>query len=124
MAVPARSIEGMDDLIAFLGARLDELEADFDGHYGRCAIWVDGGAETWCTCGGSELLKVDIAVKRQVIDGFAPCPECLAGLRCIPHDASRGESYWRFLNPDEERIARLLALPFASHPDYREEWRP
>jgi hypothetical protein len=42
------------------------------------------------------------------------------------------ESYWRRVEPDGpiDRMAkpptyiRLLALPYANHPDYCEEWRP
>src|SRR5438067_10944956 len=103
----------MNDLIAFLSARLVEFEDDFDGHFGRCAIWVDGGAETWCTCGGTEFLKADIAAKQQIIDEHGDddgrCEVCA--------DPPVYEATW---HPYPCKTLRLLALPFASHPDYRE----
>jgi len=66
----------------------------------------------------------EVEAKRKILDGFMPCPQCLAGQRCIPHDSSAGTSSWRFLDDRDERTARLLASPYADQPGYREEWKP
>lgn len=97
----------MDALITFLRARLDEdqkvygsllrimdLAGDLD---------PDGDSRVMCT-----KILADVAAKRQIIDQWL------------------GEDSHGWHKGYEDAIAdvlRLLALPFAGHPDYREEWR-
>lgn len=45
------------------------------------------------------------------------------GHECPARD-SLGEFFTAYVTPSECPTLRLLALPYADHPDYREEWRP
>lgn len=53
--------------------------------------------------------------------------------RLLDEIVPKVESYWNAVSsewgceyddPDGEDVLKLLALPYASHKDYREEWRP
>jgi hypothetical protein len=141
----------MDDLIAFLRARLDEREAPLrevvrqldayaasDGDSG-----IDGGWDFWGSFGFAadaafkprEMLA-DVEAKRQIIDEHAIVHRNIGWLadgdeeygeipvcgRCVPkhsHYSRRADvpEWWC-------RTLRLLALPYADHPDHREEWKP
>ncbi|GHG97281.1 DUF6221 family protein [Amycolatopsis roodepoortensis] len=133
----------MDDLIAFLRAQLDKDEqaarAASPGPwqvdketYPEAIHGADGATPVSGGRWGGEAsvfdkdedaihiarhdpvrVLADVAAKRQIIglcnldfndDGE---PSCLGGY---------GEAYWD--------VVRLLALSYAEHPDYREEWRP
>lgn len=152
VAWPGSAPAPLDPLLAFVRARLDEREAralaaqgTTEGRWeqddpvrapGRIVddygdtVTYDEGAPSEAQAvhivdNDPQFVLADVAAKRQIVDLFVPCPDCLAGRRCIPHDSSAGPpGFWRFLDEDHERIARLLALPFAGHADYREEWKP
>lgn len=85
----------MNDLVAFLRARLDEQE---ESH----------AADWWQEC--------------KVCREPAPCwfeRDADAKRRIIEEGDDRydgADEYWRVLT--------LLALPYVGHPEYREEWRP
>lgn len=104
-------------VVAFLLARLNELEL-FQGLGGRA--WHEEGclleddnpvAGKWmCSCVVPALVSADITSKRQLIelawrDQLADCD-----ISAASHDYSQ--------------LFKLLASPFAGHPDYREEWKP
>lgn len=126
----------MDELIAFLDARYSEREQiaraagaaswhatqeeTTDGHNVYSTLWADGEGDTFAHTYDAEADKVqhiadwdpkfvlaDIAAKRQIIG--------------LVTDAGPqwGDGYTEAYRD----VLRLLALPFASHPDYREEWR-
>lgn len=59
---------------------------------------------------------VNIADYEQFQPGVVICSTC-----SYPHGQSVGADEYR---PHPCRTLRLLALPFAGHQDYREEWRP
>jgi len=46
--------------------------------------------------------------------------ECEAKRRIV---AECGKPMMTFYGPTEKHVMRLLALPYADHPDYREEWK-
>lgn len=100
------------DLVAFLLARIAEDEdraRDFEhsialaknGTYGR------GGIETWQGSWSAaerlgflpDRVRAECDAKRRIVEEF---------------DATEDHGY----------LCRLLALPYAAHPDYRQEWRP
>jgi hypothetical protein len=118
----------VDDLIAFLRDRLDEdeqLARRWLVNVGTGAInvtpaelpWeriyvkrdLDGLAEHIARHDPKRVLA-DVDAKRQIIDEHYPIDPCDA------HDAN--------LSTIPCDTLRLLALPYADHPDYREEWRP
>jgi hypothetical protein len=93
----------MDDLVTWLRAQLDEDERELDG-----SRWDDSN---WALPGWLDRprLKAEFDAKRALIE----------------------ETIRPFLGIGEttmSRVAwvslRLLALPYADQPGYREEWRP
>lgn len=51
--------------------------------------------------------------------------ECEAKRRIVEHQTQRPEKDFRPLPPAVDTpVLRLLALPYAGHPDYDEAWRP
>jgi len=88
----------MSDLVEFLLARFAEDEQTLSA----LPSWALFGIES---AAGYEVRDYverglrDIAAKRRILDEHA-----------IAHPGSA--------------TLKLLALPYASHPDYREEWRP
>ncbi|MEU7400729.1 DUF6221 family protein [Streptomyces sp. NPDC044948] len=61
----------------------------------------------------------DVEAKRQLLDLHAPGEtEYVDGNVCMACDVRGGEPFYPC------KTLRLLALPYAGHPDYRPEWRP
>lgn len=115
----------MNDLVEFLRARLDEDER----------LWREQGSgqrrngKTFAM-----RMLVDVEGKRRIIDAHARPHECIAltGSGVLPDDypgGRRGEP-WELWEPAHTEdhgpcfVLRCLALPYASHPDHRSEWRP
>lgn len=113
----------MTDLIAFLHARLDEFEKQLEET--ECHDF----SEAWWA-----QLRADVAAKRQIIelhgrmsiwpnhpqfnDAHLTTEPMVLCLSCVP------ETMWRRARSWPCRTLRALALPYAEHPDYREEWKP
>jgi hypothetical protein len=107
-----------DDLMAFLRARLDadtaaQNDTDDSWHDSSCGSvpsrWRSEAGD--CDCGIPQRTLADIKAKRAILDVHVDRGECT---RCEWFD---GELY-----PCE--TLRLLALPYAEHPNYRKEWTP
>lgn len=132
----------MDDLIAFLRARLDEdervLRAAEGGHWEVSTI--DGTSEiretvtrlgvVYSFSGGctdpdtaGHIVRHDpVHVLRDIESKRRIIRECWAAV-----ERDRMHSGWRPRQTEYDLAAytlRLLALPYADHPDYRKEWRP
>ncbi|MFI0233131.1 DUF6221 family protein [Streptomyces sp. NPDC017086] len=78
----------------------------------------------------------EVEAKRKIVDTYLP-PDAdpHPGLPCINYEGQRPIHYddvepcWRHQKANErlvrhDYVLRLLALPYADHPDYRAEWRP
>ncbi|MGP4085473.1 DUF6221 family protein [Streptomyces sp. KR55] len=70
----------------------------------------------------------EIDAKRRILaehqpDRFGDCTTC-AGPEDFDDDADGHRTWSRSAKPFPCPTLRLLALPYADHPDYREEWRP
>jgi hypothetical protein len=63
-----------------------------------------------------QIARAATLVMRKIIDDFAPKIDAM-WRAC---DVEWGQSY---SDPDGQDVLKLLALPYADHPDYREEWR-
>jgi hypothetical protein len=119
------------DLVEFLRARLDEERAEVAAlHKGCMERWYSAQelfkgwgpldwdeAEHIATYGPGRMLA-EVDAKRQLIDERADAVD-------LPGDPGDDEpeyayGYARALDD----ALRLLALPYAGHPDYRQEWRP
>lgn len=106
----------MDDLVKFLRARLDEerteAEKQPDGEEAMLDGWeIIATAESNYPC--YEYLRI---AKRRV----------LADVEAKRRIVARVEHHASLMGRDEihDDLLRLLALPYADHPDYREDWRP
>ncbi|WP_037558944.1 DUF6221 family protein [Spirillospora albida] len=115
------------DLAGFLRARLDEDDAlaracAGDSHWTDDAIAVLApqlAIEPRLHIARHDPARVmdDVAAKRRMLDSHyshrGVCPTCFD---------QRNRPMLRERWPCE--TARLIALPYADHPDYQEEWRP
>jgi hypothetical protein len=108
----------MNDLIEFLRAQLDKDERvareskgsfwNTDGHSYQAEAFMDRFDEN------RELREVD--AKRRILELHSPEPEDWA-----THIA--GDCRMCAMEMPCSTV-RMLALPYAARPDYREEWRP
>lgn len=98
-----RQSKATPDLVGFLRARLDE-DAERWRHFAAV-----GGQGPW------DFLLADIDVKRRIINAAVVA----WNNSCDPSDET-----WVLLAPSLKAVVKLLALPYAGHVDYREEWRP
>jgi hypothetical protein len=136
---------GMDDLVAFLRARLDEDEATARAAFGFDPEWQIEAAKnpahrsyrSVVRSAQSEVITDDIddgpAVHIARHDPARALREVEAKRRILEiHYDYRGvcPTCFSLRNPPIQRepypcdTARMLALPYADHPDYRAEWRP
>jgi hypothetical protein len=108
----------------FLFARIAEDEAAStphreatggEWHSYRCD-WLYGSE---CDCGHPAHVLAECEAKRQIVElhmpligTFTACQNCYEDVQRSPTDQYPCDTL------------RLLSLPYASHPDYREEWRP
>lgn len=117
----------MDDLVTWLRAQLDEANTDL--HTVECG-WHQrefGHEGTDCTCGAPERLRAEVEAKRLLLDGHESergvvgytTVEVLPqyGTVCAECGTHSSPELWPC------RHVRLLALPYAERPGYREEWR-
>lgn len=98
------------DLIEFLRARLDEDEREAQQQHIPVPTIVDMGKprDEWPKLPGigpDRRALREVEAKRRILDRYV---ELRASI-------SRGELL---------STLRLLALPYADHPDYRPEWKP
>lgn len=116
----------MDDLIAFLRARLYEDEAHarfaFADHNDAGPNWTEIWSGTVDT-GDDHIATGDAGLSRH-IERFDPArvlAEVAAKRQIIEegdlHDTTDASVLHR-------SVLKLLALPYADHPDYRDSWRP
>lgn len=125
----------MDDLIAFLRARLDEDQAAIRTWAAAC--WHLEACED---TGGylerfdEERMLAEVGAKRKLLDEHQPvavtywhvpmCATCIDPAADPIDDPLGSGGPW---TPNAEypcRTVRLLAAPYADHDGYREEWRP
>ena len=120
----------MDDLVAFLRARLDEDEAaaktgsqpewKSDGPY---LGWVTGGIAAqfkWSTDAAHAARHDPARVLREVAAKRAILAEYLRLAGIEPDDYPEDPA----AVAASERDVRILAAVWSDHPDYRREWAP
>lgn len=107
----------MDDLIAFLWARLDEDETAIRT-WAACCVHIDACDET----GGylerfdTRRMLAEVEAKREILDEY----------RLWAEDDSRDYDQSQTAADRTaalEVVVKLLAQPYAEHPDCRPEWR-
>lgn len=118
-------------LTEFLLARIAEDERAVEPHRGYMD-WVplgaiesgDGYAE--CSISAPRVLA-ECEAKRRIIGEHTYPPGEFTALittcpRCVDHNDGQGTRGHDLSIPCP--TLRMLALPYADHPDYRQEWRP
>lgn len=110
---------GAMTLVEFLRARLAEDEliakraaamtADFDE-----PLSIIEGDELVLLATNPARVLAEVEAKRRIADEHGPNEYGLCDVCVLNDDARRAPC----------PTLRLLALPYASHPDYRQEWRP
>lgn len=140
----------MTDLVEFLRARLDEderaarkcLSVNQDrGEWTFHDMQVRDDRDhlivkhTWPNEGDhitrhdpARVLR-EVEAKRRIVHAHAQPHECLALSGSGERSAVDGKPWelWEPAHTDDHGpcfVLRCLALPYADHPDYREEWRP
>jgi hypothetical protein len=117
----------MSDLTEWLRAQLDEADQEVDFiHADDCPSVVvaydDGTSQRMvgpCNCGVPQYLRTEVEAKRRILDQVVPDVRRME--ERIGEEWSSGEPG----NHDtSDALIRLLALPCADRPGYREEWRP
>lgn len=117
----------MTDLTTFLRARLDEdlREGLADGGDHDLRSWtkpIYPWGNDWCSGVGirESRLLAEVQAKRAILDlHTCTCPNP----NCTDCDACSGQHH-ADPTPAPCETIKHLALPYADHPDYREEWRP
>jgi len=101
-------------LTDFLLARIAEDAALARGpvlprpHLGRCGWRLGEELDDECACGYPARVLAECEAKRRIIVGL---------------DYESDE--WCFADaPAVAEVLPFLALPYADHPDYRQEWKP
>jgi len=108
----------MTDLADFLLARIAEDEAAAFGTatIGYALRPTDTGIVT--VVGGARL-RAECEAKRRIVRQAT-----WAGPRATLRDRVFGSAADEAYQQGVKAAIRLLALPYADHPDYRESWRP
>ncbi|MEV4670986.1 DUF6221 family protein [Actinomadura sp. NPDC049382] len=120
-------------LVEFLNARLDEDEQTAREAGNRrwliedntISLWPENehdGFMTWPTRSDArhavhwqpERVLAEVEAKRRIVDEHGPNEYGLCDVCVLNDDARRAPC----------PTLRLLALPYADHPDYDESWRP
>ncbi|WP_329131511.1 DUF6221 family protein [Streptomyces sp. NBC_01476] len=125
----------MTDIADFLRARYTEdrarvgqwhdLECDIHEHLGGDLAGAIAAAEMLsavpgavCSCGGPESVLADLDAKERIVNDFAEAS------RCWDPDPETWYEVADGCAAALHRALRLLAVPFAAHPDYDARWRP
>lgn len=114
----------MDDLTAFLNARLDEDEAAANEvHLPRTCGSVDRDGDfdpdpVWCGCKYPSRVLREVAAKRAILYRYEDCLDRMEHPD-YPQSVARDQAreYEDFILPN-------LATAWSDHPDYRQEWAP
>jgi hypothetical protein len=98
-------------LTEFLLARIADDEAWVTDHFAGVTLGIlpPGAPRIVPIPGSMDRVLAECEAKRRIIEGI-PAPMVIHGGVGAP--------------TSEPGILRLLALPYANHPDYRAEWRP
>ncbi|WP_203828748.1 DUF6221 family protein [Actinoplanes palleronii] len=108
----------MDDLIAFVRARLDEDERKIaamerEERRVQTAPIFQSHPPNW-------LAGVDIFVSSKRWRAEVEAKRRILQLHDATEDPTISADAWVVMG----KAIKMLALPYASHPDYREKWRP
>jgi hypothetical protein len=106
----------MTDLREFLRARVAEDEAVARGVIDGTTL--DMAEELPIGCWSERRVLAECEAKRAIIDLHPRCRPDSPDTHCVC------ECEWSGCSEGECQTLRALALPYADHPDYLDEWRP
>lgn len=120
-----------DDLTTWLRAQLDDdervalgVDGLSDDTIGDIALMAGSGAVEFLRHFHLDRVLAEVDAKRRILEEHPTTPAYYALLehcaRCVDPEAGGPD-------PDAEypcKTVRLLALPYADRPGYRDEWRP
>jgi hypothetical protein len=127
---PPGGVAAVKEIAIWLRAQLDVDEANaYEVHDRDCQsvvmTWTDWTTPTHagpCDCGWPERMLAEIQAKRRMLDDVVPDATGLdMSVDGEFRVGSRDEKAEPYLG---DILTRLLALPYAEQPGYREEWRP
>lgn len=113
----------MKDLAQFLHDRTNEDERDAHNIHDRQS---DGYLDSaYCICGYPTRVLSEVKAKQRLLEEHTPAvtkgrPNRERG--CLT--CTTAQTWDVVANEANCLTLRLLALPYADHPGYREEWRP
>jgi hypothetical protein len=117
------------DLIEFLRARLDDdcaviADPSVPGNE-SCQLSNGPRREYW----SKERALAEVDVKLRIIAAHGRAHECISLSGAGDHSVFDGQPWelWELSHTEDHgpcHVLRLLALPYAGHPDYRPEWAP
>lgn len=134
---PASTMRTVYNLAAWLRAQLDAREREIRERHRRTCGHDEVGADWPCNCDDHVSFSLaEVDVKRRILDLHAPeqsgykytDPDTrVPNMRCsvchdIPEDVDYDNPPYAVEFPCP--TLRLLALPCATRPGYRDEWRP
>lgn len=109
----------MDDLVTWLRAQLDDDERDSERvHYSLCSSVALRGPGHPCDCGFPQQRLAAVNAKRRILDVYRAE---VIDVSVIPE---RPEWMHGRVPVEAHTVLRLLALPYADRPGYRNEWKP
>lgn len=108
----------MDDLIAFLRERLDDAEDDY-----RTGPWPRWDIKPSEMAARIKHGLDDVAAKRRVIRLLQQYEAAIEQESATAKLADPIPTNLYAARDALNEVVRLLSQPFASHPDFREEWR-
>jgi hypothetical protein len=105
-------------LVEFMRARLDDDERAAENvHHYACDSLVFRAPRhsVPCDCSTPGLIRAEVDVQRRIVEMY----------RSATEDFTRfDQTHDEFTNEATlETVVRLLALPYANHPDYQQEWK-
>jgi len=89
-----------------------EARWDRQPHGQRCAWRLGEGMADKCKCNYPARVLAECEAKRRIVNRWA---DSFGQWNATQADAARAQ---------KDSTLRLLALPYADHPDYDEKWRP
>lgn len=125
----------MDELTAFVTARLDEDEAAPDVHGDGCALhaWLRNDVPSACDCGYPARVLREVAAKRAILithhlevirQPDTPFNPYTGEPNTPAYDGNCETCGWFDPNHGGCETVRDLTAVYGDHPDYRQEWKP
>ena len=115
----------MDELVEFLLARIAEDEDEADDKHDLDCDCVQP-VPYLCDCGYPARVLAECEAKRQIVEWCGERERIYVGGLTFDPERPRPDHFvpGPLRRPTDAVVLRFLALPYASHPDYRDEWRP